>query len=342
MRVESAATALSWIPSEAVTGLTRAAFTVGLTHYDQPPAGTLGDLAELRAADRFRFANRLAAWAEFDGDTLVGYGQDGGGLMGSTTVRIAALGTTFAAVGMPDLRPEPEVGPGWARFTQTCGGRTAVPAPRRINRPPFVRLRAPLVWTTVSITLHADGRSEVGLAGASPFPRHWVYGADGELLLKAGMTDFAGWMSQPSQRNTPWGDEDSPVVVTAAETALERELSGLLMRGATRPTIRVLRDGAVLAAQGEPGDSLYLLLDGVLRVSVDGEALAEIGPGAVLGERALLEGGTRTATLTAVTPIRVAEAPASALDLVALAELSQGHRREATATAAGAAAPVQR
>jgi hypothetical protein len=329
MRVESAATALSWIPSEAVTGLTRTAFSVGFTHYDQPPAGTLGDLDELRAADRFRFANRLAVWAEFDGDSLVAHGQDGGGVMGSTTVRVAALGTTFAAVGMPELRPEPETGPGWVRFTQTCGGRTAIPAPRRISRPPYVRLRAPLVWTTLAITLYADGRSEVTLAGASPFPRHWVYGPDGGLLLKAGMTDFAGWMSQPSQRSTPWGDEDSPVVVTAAETALERELSGLLMRGATKPAIRRLDEGEVLAAQGEPGDSLYLLLDGVLRVSVDGVALAEIGPGAVLGERAVLERGTRTATLTAVTPIRVAEAPASAIDRDALAELAEGHRREA-------------
>jgi hypothetical protein len=195
-----------------------------------------------------------------------------------------------------------------------------------------------LVWTTLAITLHADGHGEIGLAGASPFPRHWVYGPDGELTLKAGVADFASWMGQPSARNTPWGDEDSPVVVTAAETALERELSGLLMRGA-QPVIRTLDAGAVLAEQGAAGDSLYLLLDGVLRVTVDGTPLAEIGPGAVLGERAMLEGGTRTATLTAVTPVRVAEAPAAAIDRAALAELAQGHRREA---AAGAGAAVER
>ncbi|MEN3357587.1 MAG: hypothetical protein V7637_1569, partial [Mycobacteriales bacterium] len=307
MRVESTATALSWIPSEAVTGLPRTAFSVGFTHYDTPPSGTLGDLDELRAGDRFRFANRLAVWAEFaDDGRLTGYGQGGSGLMGATTVRIASLGATFAAVGMPDLRPAPEIGDGWIRFTQTCGGRTALPAPRKTSRPPYLRLRAPLVWTTLAITLHAGGRSEIGLAGASPFPRHWVYGPDGELALKAGVADFASWMGQPSARNTPWGDEDSPVVVTAAETALERELSGVLMRGGTRPTIRTLDAGAVLAEQGAAGDSLYLLLDGVLRVTVDGTPLAEVGPGAVLGERAVLEGGSRTATLTAVTPVRVA------------------------------------
>jgi hypothetical protein len=328
MRVESSATALSWIPSEAVTGLPRTAFTVGFTHYDTPPPGTLADLAELQRTDRFRFANRLHAWAEFAGGKVTGYGQSGGGMMGSTTVRIASLGVTFAGVGMPDLHSAPEIGEGWIRFSQTCGGRTALPAPRSIHRPPYLRLQAPLVWTTLAITLFADGRSEVNLAGASPFPRHWVYGQDGELTLKAGVSDFSSWMGQPSRRHTPWGDEDSPVVVTAAETALERELSAQLMQPGRKPTIRRLEAGAVLAEQGTPGDSLYLLLDGVLSVTVDGEPLTELGPGAVLGERAVLEGGSRTATLTAVTRVRVAQAGSDVINLDALAELSQGHRRE--------------
>jgi Cyclic nucleotide-binding domain len=336
MRVESSATALSWIPSEAVTGLTRTAFAVGVAHYDTPPPTPLPALEELRRADRFRFANRLAVWAEFDGaGAVVAHGRDGGCVMGSTTVRIAALGATFAGVPMPDLQPEPEIGDGWIRFTQTCGGRTALPAPRPVNRPPYVRLQAPLVWTTLAITLHADGRGEVDLVGASPFPRHWVYGPDGELALKAGVADFSSWMGQPSWRRTPWGEEDSPVVVTAAETALERELSTRLMRHGRKPKIRTLPPGEVLAEQGAPGESLYLLLDGVLSVSVNGEPLGEVGPGAVLGERAVLEGGVRTATLTAVTPVRVAEAPSDALDLDALTELSAGHRREDTLAGTG-------
>jgi hypothetical protein len=328
MRVESTATSLSWIPSEAVTGLTRTAFEVGFTHYDAPPPGTVTDLDELRRADRFRFANRLHAWAEFEDGRPVRYGADGGVVMGSTTVRLAGLGVTVAAIQMPDLRPAPELGDGWIRFVQTCGGRTAVPAPRAANKAPYLRLRSPLVWTTLAVTLHADGRGEITLAGASPFPRHWVYGPDGALILKAGLTDYATWLNQPSWRNTPWGDEDSPVVVTAAETALERELSTRLMHGGTKPQIRTLEAGSVLAEQGAPGRSLFLLLDGVLSVTVDGQAVGEVGPGAVLGERAVLEGGTRTATLAAVTAVRVAEAGAESIDLDALAALSQGHRRE--------------
>ena len=70
------------------------------------------------------------------------------------------------------------------------------------------------------------------------------------------------------------------------------------------------------------------MLDGVVEVEVDGEPLGELGPGAMLGERAVLEGGARTATVRAVTGVRVAEAAGSTLDLDALAALAQGHHRE--------------
>ena len=44
----------------------RAAFDKGFTHYDKPPPAEFGDIEELRAADRFRFANVLRAWIEVD------------------------------------------------------------------------------------------------------------------------------------------------------------------------------------------------------------------------------------------------------------------------------------
>jgi CRP-like cAMP-binding protein len=46
------------------------------------------------------------------------------------------------------------------------------------------------------------------------------------------------------------------------------------------------------------------------------------------GERAVLEGGTRTSTIVAVTDCKLAVAKADELDRSALAELSTGHRRE--------------
>jgi CRP-like cAMP-binding protein len=80
--------------------------------------------------------------------------------------------------------------------------------------------------------------------------------------------------------------------------------------------------------QGEPGNELLLLLDGIVVVEVDGVELAELGPGAMLGERALLEGGVRTSTVTARTRCRFAVADVSLVDPASLEQLSLGHHRE--------------
>ena len=245
----------------------------------------------------------------------------------STSVKLGPLTRTFEAIGLPDIVRKPERGDGWVRFVQTAGGRTGVPAPRRVRRRPFVQWQAPLVWTTLSLTVHADGSAEGSLTGASRFPRHWVYGDDGRLSHKSGLADFKDWYRKSFGRHTPWGDTDSSALVTAVEPALERSLSAQIMSGGAKPTIRRLKAGSTLVKQGETGSELFLLLDGVLRVEEDGKRLAEYGPGALLGERAHLEGGERTSTLVAVTPCRVASVEARELDRGALQEISKGHRR---------------
>jgi Cyclic nucleotide-binding domain len=329
MRYESSVTSLSWIPSEAVTGPSRVAFDSGFGHYDEPPPGELEDIEQLQAADRFRFANLLQAWIDVGDDgQITGAGYSGGGLMGATTLRLAGMRYRFQAVQLADIQRAPEHGPGWVKFSQTVGGRTGVPMPRPVKRPPYVQWQAPLVWTTLTLTLHADGTAEPAMTGASTFPRHWVYGADGKLSHKSGLTDYADWTAKSFGKHSPWGDEDSPALVTAVETALERTLSVQLMHGAAEPVITRPSAGDVLVRQGEPGSSIFLVLDGVIGVERDGEQLAEYGPGAMLGERAHLEGGVRTSTLVAVTNCRVASVEASQFDHDALVELSGGHRRE--------------
>jgi Cyclic nucleotide-binding domain len=328
LRHRSSITSVSWIPSEAVEGSTKLAFEAGLAHYDAPPPEMIEDLQELCAQDRFRFANVLGAWIEVDdAGQISDFGREGGGLMGSTSVKVGPLMRTFEAIGLPDLTPEAEQGDGWVRFTQTAGGRTGVPAPRRVRRRPFVQWQAPLVWTTLSLTLHADGRAQAKLTGASRFPRHWVYDDAGQLSHKSGLADFKDWYRKSFGRHTPWGDTDSEALVTAVESALERTLSAQLMQGGAKPSIRKIKAGTVLVNQGEAGSEVFLLLDGVLRVEEDGRRLAEYGPGALLGERAHLDGGGRTSTLLAVTPCRVAAVEADQLDRSSLQELSKGHRR---------------
>ena len=333
MRVEATATSMSWIPSESVWSGMRRGFELGLAHWDDPLPDAVEvphEVHTLCREDRFRFANVLSAWAEVEDGRVVsaGLGDASGLVMGSTTVRVAKVGATFRAVSLPTLRPEPEHDDGSVRFLQTVGGRTGVPLPRRVARPPYVQWAAPTVWTTLSLTIRADGSTDVHLVGASTFPRHWVYGPDGRLALKSGLTDEDTWLTESFGDRTPWGDHDTPALVVAVESDLERQMSTEIMRGGNVPQVRRLKAGETLTRQGESGHELFLVLDGVVSVDVDGTVLGEVGPGAVLGERALLEGGTRTSTLTAVTPVRVAAAPGDTVDVEALRELARGHRRE--------------
>jgi len=202
--------------------------------------------------------------------------------------------------------------------------------PRRLNRAPFVQIIPPLVWTTLELTLNADGSHAHTVIGASPIPRHWIYDDARRLAEKVAVTDFKTWSGKIFGEQTPWGNEDSPAVVTTVESALERELSLTIMRAGAKPRIRKLQGGETLVEQGESGVDVFLILDGVLSVDVDGEALAELGPGAIVGERASLEGGLRTSTLRAVTPVRVAVASPEQLTSDALGELALGHRRGQT------------
>ena len=74
---------------------------------------------------------------EVDGKGRIsGYGQDGGGLMGATTVKVGPVARTFEAIGLPDIAAKPVKGNGWVRFTQTAGGRTGAKDHRRTKPDP--------------------------------------------------------------------------------------------------------------------------------------------------------------------------------------------------------------
>lgn len=143
----------------------------------------------------------------------------------------------------------------------------------------------------------------------------------------------------------------------APQTEVENELAGRILRDGMRPKVRKVKAGRVLVQEGAPGKAMFLLLDGRLSVSVGGKVLAELGPGSVVGERAVvdaglqtstvpitvlvlqgpafavgereeLRAGNRTSTLTAVTDCRVAEVAPEDVDSEILRQLAQHHRRE--------------
>jgi hypothetical protein len=330
MRIESSVTSISWIPSEAVEGLPKLPFTLGVAHYDAPPPDRVDNIETMHRADLFREANELKAWLQVEDGKIVDFGHTGRGRIGLTRLNLGPKQVAVAAVAMPTLQ-NTEVGDGWVRFTQTAGGRTGMPAPRTVRGKPYFQINSAIAWTTLALTIKADGSSEHELTGASPFPRHWIYDNSGGLVQKSGAIDFDKWYREAHEQNTPWGSEDSPAVVTAVETALERDLSLAIMGGEGKRRPQRLSPGDVLVEQGEATEGsnlVYLVLDGVLEVAVDGEVVGELGPGAIVGEHAQLQDGTRTATLRAKTAGKVVGVPAEEIDREQLEELAVGHRRE--------------
>lgn len=57
--------------------------------------------------------------------------------------------------------------------------------------------------------------------------------------------------------------------------------------------------GQLLFGQGDPAHSVFIVTSGLLDVEQDGSVIRQVGAGAVLGELALLTGGTRSATVRA-------------------------------------------
>jgi CRP/FNR family cyclic AMP-dependent transcriptional regulator len=73
---------------------------------------------------------------------------------------------------------------------------------------------------------------------------------------------------------------------------------------------RVVKDidhpaGTVVAREGEPGVGLFVIAEGTAEVSIGGKKKATLGPGEFFGEIALLDGGPRTATVTATTDVKL-------------------------------------
>jgi len=59
--------------------------------------------------------------------------------------------------------------------------------------------------------------------------------------------------------------------------------------------------GRTVFKEGDPGDTVYVVLDGKVDLRVAGRLVETVGPGGVLGEMALIEQAPRVATATART-----------------------------------------
>jgi CRP/FNR family transcriptional regulator, cyclic AMP receptor protein len=90
-----------------------------------------------------------------------------------------------------------------------------------------------------------------------------------------------------------------------AEVPLFAHLSGRDLRKVHAVTEEYeYPEGAVIAKEGGPGDAFFVILEGQAEVRRGGKRVAALWPGDFFGEISLLDGGPRTATVSAQTPLR--------------------------------------
>ena len=63
--------------------------------------------------------------------------------------------------------------------------------------------------------------------------------------------------------------------------------------------------GETLFIEGEPGELMYVLISGTVEISVHGRVMESASAGAVLGEMAMIDEGSRSATVVAKSDCRL-------------------------------------
>jgi CRP/FNR family cyclic AMP-dependent transcriptional regulator len=119
---------------------------------------------------------------------------------------------------------------------------------------------------------------------------------------------------EPSAAISParnMSDTLSSAVELLAKTGPFRDLDSHALHGLVSRSIRRhYRRGQIIVSEGDPGDSLFVVASGRVKVTLsspDGEemVLITLGPTETFGELALVDGGPRSATVEAVEPTEV-------------------------------------
>jgi MFS family permease len=97
-------------------------------------------------------------------------------------------------------------------------------------------------------------------------------------------------------------DEDVVRLVRRVDTFAELPLTAIERLAAGMVPLATVA-GGVLMREGEPGDTFVIIASGEVEVTIAGQPMQRLGPGAGVGEIALLRRSPRTATVTALTEV---------------------------------------
>lgn len=100
------------------------------------------------------------------------------------------------------------------------------------------------------------------------------------------------------RRVNPKAKELGRLTTFAGCTTTQLEEIARLTDEVERPT------GWVLTVEGDVGHECFVIAEGEAVVLIEGEEVARLGPGDIVGEMALLDRDRRSATVIAATPLR--------------------------------------
>jgi CRP-like cAMP-binding protein len=95
-----------------------------------------------------------------------------------------------------------------------------------------------------------------------------------------------------------------------ASVDLFRDLSKSQLKRLAEASIEVSHPpGKAVATEGRGGLAFHLILEGSATVSKDGRVLRTLGPGDYFGEISMIDGLPRSATVTAIEPLKAVAIP---------------------------------
>lgn len=234
---------------------------------------------------------------------------------------LATLVVTNRGAGAGRLRNEVRVVLDFSIPTERARRILQAAAAQACDRPGFCSDPRPSVLVT-----------DVGSDGVEYAVRYWttvwkelspsaardlVTAAIVEHLRQAGLApghqkEDVFFAAQPPRQLDTLSDEDRAALLSRVELfrALRLDELNAVAAGMRRLTVRA---GTPLLHAGDPGESMFIVVEGVLDVLVpdpDGGAprkVSRLGPGEVFGEMSLLTGEPRSATITPVTDVLVYE-----------------------------------
>lgn len=134
------------------------------------------------------------------------------------------------------------------------------------------------------------------------FGERWAFVAAGAVLPALGLALVGTLRAADARADVP----DPGRLALLAGIDIFAPLSQPLLERLARELRQVHADpGDAVIVEGDVGDRFYVLVDGEAVVSAKGMEVARLGPGAYVGEIALLRNVPRTATVVAATPLEL-------------------------------------